>query len=128
MPAAPDLDSAAEIDRFVDAFYGRVLADPLLAPLFTDVARVDLAAHLPRIRAYWRKMLLGEDVYKRHMMRRHRAVDARRRFTDEHYERWVLLFEETLSEGFAGPVADRAGGLARRIAGNMRQNIAQFRS
>ena len=123
-----DLDSPAEIDRFVDSFYARVLVDPLLAPLFTDVARIDLQAHLPRIKAYWRKMLLGDTAYDRHMMAKHRAVDGRAPFTEEHYRRWVQLFEETLAAGFVGPLAERAQQLARRIAGNMRRNLEQCRA
>jgi hemoglobin len=122
----PDLDSPAAIDRFVDAFYARVLADPLLAPLFLDVAGIELQAHLPRIKAYWAKMLLGDAAYRRHMMARHRAVHRRSRFTDAHYERWLALFELTLSEQASGPVSERAGELARRIAGNMRRNLQQF--
>ena len=126
--AAPDLDSPVDIDRFVDAFYDRVLVDPLLSPLFMDVAQVDLREHLPRIKAYWRKMLLGENAYDRHMMRRHRSVDALHPFGDVHYERWVALFEETLATGFSGPGARRAADLARRIAGNMRRNIGAVRT
>jgi hemoglobin len=121
-----DLDSPGEIGRFVDAFYARVLRDPLLAPLFLDVAGVDLRVHLPRIRAYWRRMLLGEACYQRHMMAQHRAVHRRRAFRGEHYARWLSLFEKTLSERYSGPYADRARCLARRVAGNMRRNLEQF--
>jgi hemoglobin len=122
-----DLDSAEAIGRFVDAFYARVLADPLLAPLFLEVAGIDLAAHLPRIKAYWAKMLHGDRAYRRHMMARHRAVDARHPFQAVHYRRWLELFEVTLAEEARGPFADRAKTLARRIAGNMRRNLEAHR-
>jgi hemoglobin len=123
----PDLDAPEHIDRFVDDFYARVLADPQLAPLFLDVAGVDLAVHLPRIKAYWRKMLLGEQGYRRHMMRKHRELDARQPLTADDYARWLALFEDTLNRGYSGPVSERARGLARRVAANMRQNLAMFR-
>lgn len=125
--ALPDLDNPQHIDRFVDAFYARVLADPLLAPLFTKVAQVDLTEHLPRIKAYWRKMLLGDSDYRRHMMRKHRELDNRQPLTYEHYQRWLQLFEETLEKHHCGPVTERASQLARRVAGNMRRNLEQFR-
>lgn len=125
--ARPDLDTPEHIDRFVDAFYARVLRDPQLAPLFLDVAGVDLAVHLPRIKAYWRKMLLGEQGYQRHMMRKHRELDARQPLTAADYARWLALFEETLDCGYSGPQSERARTLARRIAGNMRQNLEMFR-
>jgi hemoglobin len=123
-----DLDSAAAIDAFVDAFYDRVLADPLLAPLFIDVAGISLEAHLPRIKAYWRKMLLGEREYRRHMMAQHRAVDAQARFRAEHYARWLAHFDATLAAGYRGPASDRAKTLARRVAGNMRRNLESTRA
>jgi hemoglobin len=123
-----DLDSPAAIDTFVDAFYRRVLADPLLAPLFLEVAGVRLEDHLPRIKAYWRKMLLGDADYRRHMMAKHRAVDARVPFSDEQYARWLAHFEATLGEAYEGPGAERAKTLARRIAGNMRRNLETTRS
>jgi hemoglobin len=91
------------------------------------VAGVDLAVHLPRIKAYWCKMLLGHDTYDRHMMAKHRALDHRAPLEEAHYARWVQLFEETLGECAAGPGADRARTLARRIAGNMRRNLEATR-
>ncbi|MFT4768910.1 MAG: hemoglobin [Glaciecola sp.] len=121
-------DVREQIDEFVDAFYERVLADPVLAPLFLEVAQVDLSEHLPRIKAYWRKMLLGDRDYRRHMMRQHREVDARQLFVDEHYRRWLFLFEKTLEKHPLGAHTERASELARRVAGNMRQNLTRCRA
>ena len=59
----PDLDSRERVEQLVEAFYEKVLADPLLAPIFLDVARIDLAVHLPHIKSYWCKLLLGEHGY-----------------------------------------------------------------
>lgn len=127
-PAGEPDNAARQIDQFVDAFYERVLADPLLSPLFLDVAGIELSEHLPRIKAYWRKMLLGHKDYQRHMMRKHREVDARQPFENEHYERWLTLFEETLKTHPLGSSTERAAALARRVAGNMRQNMQRFRA
>lgn len=124
----PDLNSAEAIDGFVDVFYARVLSDAKLAPLFVEVAKIDLTEHLPRIKAYWRKMLLGDTSYQRHMMRKHRAVDREHPLRGEHYERWLVLFELTLLEQHCGPHTQRAKSLARRVARNMRRNLEQCRS
>ncbi|MDP4650984.1 MAG: hypothetical protein NWS56_04425, partial [Haliea sp.] len=45
----PDLDCRANIEAFVQRFYARVLTDPQLAPIFLDVAQIDLDVHLPHI-------------------------------------------------------------------------------
>lgn len=122
-----DLDTEAAIGTFIDRFYGRVLKDPLLAPLFLDVAQVDLAEHLPRIKAYWHKMLLGGTAYRRHMMAKHRSLDRQAPLGSVHYARWLEHFEAVLDDSAEGPVADRARTLARRIAGNMRRNLEATR-
>ncbi len=114
-----DLDRPAHIRAFVEAFYARLLADPAMAPIFLEIAAIDIAHHLPLICAYWEKLLLGEDAYRRHTMNIHRAVHARRSLQPADFERWLTHFEAALDAGFNGPFAERARGIARRIAGNM---------
>lgn len=115
----PDLDSPAHIREFVDAFYHRMLRDPELAPIFLDIAEIDLERHLPLIRAYWEKLLLGEKNYNRHTMNIHRAVHAKRALTQRDFERWLKLFCSTLDRNYSGPKAERARQVATHIATNM---------
>lgn len=115
----PDLDSKARIEQFVDAFYAQVLRDDVLRPLFVDVGQIDLAKHLPLIRAYWEKLLLGENDYHRHTMNIHRALNAKQHLDNAAFERWLLLFQQTADRHYAGPLAERAKEVARHIAFNM---------
>lgn len=117
--AREDLDSPDQIRRFVEAFYERLLADPELAPIFLEVAGIDIRQHFGHIRAYWEKLLLGVDDYRRHTMNMHRALHARRSLSAADFSRWLAHFEATLDAGFAGPRAERARAIARAIAGNM---------
>ncbi len=121
-----DLDDPRAIDRLVDAFYARVLLDPTLAPVFTAVAGVDLDHHLPVIKAFWRKMLLGHRDYARNMVARHAAVHARLPLRRRHFDRWLALFTRTIDDHFAGPGAERAKRLARHIAANLERNIDAY--
>lgn len=114
-----DLDTPETIKVFVEEFYEKVLADEILAPIFIDVAKINIEEHFLKIRSYWEKMLLKNPEYKRHMMNIHRAVHANFPFTDKEFERWVALFLETIEEKYAGPMADRAKKLATTIAFNM---------
>ncbi|WP_174813706.1 group III truncated hemoglobin [Aquisalimonas sp. 2447] len=117
----PDLDTPEQIDTFIDAFYQRVFADSLLAPVFLDVAAIDVPEHVAIIKRYWRKMILGEDAYDRNMMARHEAVHGLQRLETRHFERWLHLYRSTLASGWQGPYARRADQLAVTIAGNMRK-------
>ncbi|GAB5450397.1 MAG: group III truncated hemoglobin [Halioglobus sp.] len=119
----PDLDSREHIEQFVDSFYERLLADEQLAPIFIDVAEVDLAVHLPHIKDYWCKLLLGERAYKRHTMDIHRQLNNKRTLQPGDFERWLAFFMATVDAQFAGPKAERAKRVAASIAGNMEQGL-----
>ena len=119
-----DLDSREAIEAFIDAFYARVLADQELAPLFLEVAGVDLAVHLPHIRDYWCKLLLGEKAYQRHTMNIHRALHGKAALQPAQFERWLMHFHATLEGGYRGPLTDRAGRIADSIAANMQTALS----
>ena len=120
----PDLDSAQHIAQFVDSFYRKVLADTLLAPMFTEVANIDVAVHIPHIRQYWEKLLLGDKNYQRHTMNIHRDLHRKSAFTEEQFTRWLALFEQTAGDEFSGVKTERAVTIARSIAGNMAQALS----
>jgi hemoglobin len=119
----PDLDSREQLQRFVDSFYAGLLSDPLLAPIFLDVAAVDLDTHKPHIVDYWSKLLLGDTAYQRHTMNIHRRLDARRSLREADFERWLAYFVSTVDEGWSGPKAERAKQIAATIAENMRKAL-----
>ena len=119
----PDLDSREQIERFVDRFYQRLLADKALAPIFVDVADVDLEVHLPHIKDYWCKLLLGEKGYQRHTMNIHRQLHGKRALRGEDFDRWLALFVATVDDNFAGERSERAKQIATSIADNMRKGL-----
>jgi hemoglobin len=121
----PDLDSKQHINEFVNAFYGQLLADKQLGPIFLDVAEIDLAKHLPLICSYWEKLLLGGQDYNRHTMNIHRAVHAKRPLTEQDFDRWLDLFTATVDEYFLGGQAERAKRVASQIAVNMLGSVTQ---
>jgi hemoglobin len=119
----PDMDSRQNIEFFVDRFYERLLADQQLAPIFVDVAQIDLAVHLPHIKDYWCKLLLGEQGYQRHTMNIHRQLHGKRPLTAADFQRWLAFFTSTVDEHFAGERAERAKKVAATIAANMEQGL-----
>ena len=119
----PDMDSRESIDFFVDCFYERVLADEQLSPIFVDVAEVDLAIHLPHIKNYWCKLLLGEKKYQRHTMNIHRKLHGKRALRAEDFQRWLDFFSATADAHFAGKRTERAKQVAKKIAANMEQSL-----
>lgn len=120
----PDLDSRERIEYFVDRFYERMLADEVLAPIFVNVAEIDLDVHLPHIKDYWCKLLLGERSYRRHTMNIHRDVHAVRPLQAADFDRWLDFFTTTVDTHFAGERAGRAKQVAASIAANMLKTLS----
>ena len=115
----PDLDSRQNIEAFVDLFYQRILSDELLAPIFIDVAAIDLNTHLPHIKNYWCKLLLGDKAYSRHTMNIHRQLHGKRPLVAADFQRWLDTFIATVDDNFSGERAERAKIVATTIAANM---------
>ena len=120
----PDMDTRQNIELFVDLFYQRLLEDEQLAPIFVDVAQIDLAVHLPHIKDYWCKLLLGEQSYQRHTMNIHRQLHGKRELHPDDFQRWLSFFIRTVDENFAGERAERAKRVATAIAANMEKSLS----
>lgn len=123
LDSRPDLDSREHIEFFVDRFYERMLADEQLAPIFVDVARIDLAVHLPHIKDYWCKLLLGDSKYRRHTMDIHRQLHSKRTLQAQDFQRWLNFFAATVDDYFVGERAERAKQVAASIAANMQKSL-----
>lgn len=112
MPELPDIISAEDVRTLVDAFYGSIREDDLLNPIFTDVARVDWAEHLPKMYAFWNGLILGIPGYAGRPFPPHTVLPV----TRDHFARWVQLFHAAVDRCFSGPNARRAKDAASSIA------------
>lgn len=110
------LDSPEAVRFLVDSFYEKVQVDPLIGPIFTDVAQVDWSNHLPKMYAFWESLILGNNAYDGHPFRPHLLVNQKHTLTIEHFERWLQLFSATLSEKFTGDAAEQVRQRATQIA------------
>ncbi len=111
-----DLDTPEAIAEMVRRFYFDVAQDDLLGPMFNHVARVDWSEHLPKLTAFWCRILLGIPGYAGNPLRAHALIDAKQAFTPAHFERWLSLFRDTVELGWVGPTATRALDFAEYVA------------
>lgn len=123
-----DIADRADCERLVRAFYGRALADPLIGWIFTDVAHLDLEAHVPAIASFWETVLLGADSYSGGAFRPHAALHARVALRPGHFERWLALWRATVDDLFAGPRAELAKSHAMRVAAAFQRRLLSFPS
>ena len=108
-----DIQNRQDIELLVRSFYDKVNRDPLLSPVFNEVAAVHWESHLPVMYDFWSTMLLGEKSYKGNPFQKHIPLPINK----AHFERWLAFFIETVDELFAGETAEEAKMRARSIAG-----------
>jgi hemoglobin len=118
-----DLQDRADVVVLVDAFYRRVFEDPMIGPIFTDVARMDLDHHLPIITDFWDTVLFNSQRYRRDLLQLHLALNRRFPLEARHFERWLALWSVTVDEHFAGRKAELAKTQGRRIAGSIYRRV-----
>ena len=119
-----DIETRADCERLVRAFYGRALTDPVLGWLFTEVAGIDLEAHVPRITSFWETVLLDGHSYHGGAFAPHAALHMKARLHAGHFERWLWMWRGTVDELFAGPRAQAAKAHANRVGHAFHQRLA----
>ncbi len=109
----------AMIEHLVHAFYVKVRADEMLAPVFN--ARIqDWEPHLAQMCAFWSSVALMTGRYHGTPMAKHMPlpVDA------AHFDRWLALFEQTAREICPPEASAHFLACARRIAASIELGVA----
>ncbi|HET7896070.1 MAG TPA: group III truncated hemoglobin [Flavisolibacter sp.] len=108
-----DIENLENIKTLVDNFYFNVKNDELLSPVFASrIAEDAWPAHLQRMYAFWNAILFAEKGFEGNPMMKHLSLPI----GEEHFSRWLALFNETIDQHFSGPKADEARKRAASIA------------
>lgn len=121
--ALPDIRDRDDILLLVSEFYRRAFSDPLLGPIFRDVAHLDLEKHLPIICDFWETVLFRAGLYRRSAMQRHFDLHAKAPLRAEHFDRWLSIWTTNINDHHAGEKAELAKSQARRIAGSIHRRL-----
>lgn len=93
-----------DIKLLVNTFYGKVREDDLLKDIFNDIIQDRWPQHLAKMYSFWQTVLLGERTYSGVPFRPHAQLPV----SEEHFNRWLKLFYETVDMYFTGERADEA--------------------
>jgi hemoglobin len=119
----PDILQRSDIEMLINSFYKKVRKDDVLAIIFNDVVRLDWEHHIPVIIDFWDTVLLDADLYHNNAMTPHFAINKIFPLQQQHFDRWLQLFFETLDESFEGPTTMLAKTRAKGVAGIMKINM-----
>ena len=118
-----DITGRDDIAALLTDFYGRAFGDELLGPVFVDIARMDLAEHLPVMCDFWQSVLFRSGQYRRNALQPHLRLHGKAHLTPAHFDRWLALWHATVDDRHAGPKAELAKLQASRIAGATSRRI-----
>ena len=107
-----DILNIDDVKKLVDSFYGKVRQDEMLAPIFNERIQDRWPEHLEKMYRFWQTVLLGEQTYFGAPFVPH----ARLPVEGMHFDRWLMLFNETVDELFKGEKADEAKWRGQRMA------------
>ena len=110
------------IHRVVHTFYDAVRADAVLGPVFGQLI-TDWEPHLANMCRFWSSVTLKTGIYSGSPMQRHAPlpVDA------QHFDRWLDLFKQTVTEVCPPAAAEVFLDAAHRIAQSLEFGIASHR-
>jgi hemoglobin len=118
-----DIQTEADIEHLVDSFYAKVLVDPVIGYIFTEVVQISIEKHMPIMYSFWNSVLLGKTNYKGNPMIKHIELHRKNPLLKNHFDTWLALWHATVRAHFQGPNADMAIGRANSIAGLMQHKI-----
>ena len=111
-----DIENRQDIERLVNNFYEKVLADDTISHFFTDVVAVNWEKHFPVMYDFWEGIVFEKALYKGNAMQTHVHLNQKAKLEKPHFEQWLALFTKTVDELFSGPKAELAKTRALSIA------------
>lgn len=122
-----DIENQEDLYLLVDEFYKKLLADPSISYIFTDVVKIKILEHLPILVTFWSQAILGTGGYTKNLTEIHLDIDKKEHLTPEIFNIWLGHFNTTVDELFAGQKAEQIKTQALSIATIMQIKIINNR-
>ncbi len=120
-----DIQSRKDIETLIKSFYDKVKKDDTIGFIFNDIAHINWEQHLPVMYDFWETLLLDAHSYRKNAMEVHYILNRKFPLEEEHFDRWLKIFTETVEALFSGAVATMAITKAKSIASLMQFKMKQ---
>jgi hemoglobin len=107
-----DIASRTDIETMVDEFYNLIQKDDLIGQIFNEIIMDRWPEHLSKMYSFWETILLNNHTYNGAPFFPH----ARLPLEQQHFDRWLQLFHQTIDHHFEGPKASEAKERADKMA------------
>ena len=123
-----DIENKEDLLLLVTDFYDKLLSDPAISYIFTDVVKITLDEHLPILVNFWSQSILGTGGYTNNLTQIHLDIDIKSHLTKELFEIWLYHFETAIDEDFSGLNCERMKNQAHNLSTIMQIKIAKQRA
>ncbi len=120
-----DIEDRKDIELLINSFYNKVKQDAIIGSFFTEVVQVNWEKHLPVMYNFWENIVFQTGSYNGNPMDKHLELNKKSLILMEHFQRWILLFNETVDELFKGKKAELIKQRALSISTVMQIKILQ---
>lgn len=114
-----DIKNRKDIEKLVNTFYEKIKTDAKIGYFFTDVAKVNWEAHLPKMYDFWDNVLFSNGNYTGNPMIKHKELHQKSEMKEAHFQHWNALFNATVDELFTGEKAEEIKQRAMNISALM---------
>ncbi len=114
-----DICGESDIENIISHFYTTLLSDPAIGFYFTDIAKINLESHLPKIVLFWHRLLFGRGSQRSNLFAVHKALHEKAGLLKDHFDWWLHLFGESIDAHAIGPKAELMKERAAMIATSM---------
>lgn len=120
-----DIESRKDIELLIHQFYQKALHDKEIGHFFTEVMQLNMEMHIPVITDFWESVLLDNMVYRGNVMVKHIELNRLSTLTEQHFDRWVEIWNMTVEQNFVGENATAAIQKAKTMRDLMLFKIRQ---
>ena len=101
-----DIETRDDLEILLSKFYSKLLSDNTISYIFTDIAKIDLESHLPKIIDFWNLSLFGKGDYSNNVMKIHLDLNGEEKLNEKHFKTWLNHFYDTVDANFSGKNAE----------------------
>lgn len=120
-----DIENKEDLYLLVDEFYKKLLSDPSISYIFTDVVKINLEEHLPILVTFWSQSLFNTGGYYNNLTQMHLDISKKEHLTPELFNIWLHHFNSSVDENFKGTNAEKIKTQALSIATILQIKIHQ---
>ena len=111
-----DVQTREDLHLIMRNFYVKLLNEPEINFIFTDVAKIDLEPHLVDLVNFWEQILFNKGSYQKNVLQIHLDINSKLNFTQTHFSIWLKYFNSSIDENFKGQNAENMKTRALAIA------------